>query len=162
MRALRNCAVGALIVLGAATLAACTGTTAESPPSGTVSMPPAPSSSASPEPVPDPDPVLESDGTAEDNLPYFNLVNAKVLENGNPGGRAIIDNLVGAGFDKAAMEVTADRTPLGSNVDSLQFSVRIGDGCLIGQAGAGGYTATVAPALHTGNCLIGKTRSIDW
>lgn len=162
MGAIRCCAVGALIVLGAATLVACTGTPSENPPSETDSTSPSPSSSASADPVPEPDPVLESEGSAEDNLPYFNFVNSKLLENGNPGGRAVIDNLVSAGFDKSAMEVTADRTPLGSNVDSLQFSVRMGDECLIGQAGAGGYAATVAPTLQTGNCLIGKTRAIDW
>lgn len=164
MRTIRCYAVGALIVLGATTLVACTGTPPESPPSETASTPPAPSSSVSaePEPEPEPDPVLEPEGSAEDNLPYFNFVNSKLLENGNPGGRAIIDNLVSAGFDKSAMEVTADRTPRGVAVDSLQFSVLLGDECLIGQAGAGGYTAILAPALHIGTCLIGKTRAIDW
>lgn len=162
MGAIRCCAVGALIVLGAATLVACTGAPPESPPSETAPASPLPSSSANPEPVTEPDPVLEPDGSAKDNLPYFDFVNSALLESGNPGGRAVIDNLVSAGFDKAAMEVTADRTPLGSNVDSLQFSVRLGDECLIGQAGAGGYTSTVAPVLQTGTCLIGKTRAIDW
>jgi len=160
VRAIRRCAAGVLVVLGAATLVACTGPAPESLPSEPAAV--SPSSSASPEATPEPDPVLQPEGSAEDNLPYFDFVNSKLLEGGNPGGRAVIDNLVSAGFDKSAMEVTVDRTPLGSNVDSVQFSVRLGDECLIGQAGAGGYTSTVAPTLHTGSCLIGKTRAIDW
>jgi len=162
MGAIRRCVVGALIVLGAVTLVACTGTPSDNPSSETPAEAPSSPSSAAPQPVSTPDPVFEPDGSAEDNLPYFNFVNSQLLQNGNPGGRPVIDNLVAAGFDKSAMEVTADRTPLGRDVDSLQFSVRIGDECLIGQAGAGGYTAIVAPSLRTGGCLIGKTRAIDW
>lgn len=159
MGALRRCAVSALIVLASATLVACTDAPADSAPEPASTTEP---SSSSPETEPEPDPELIPEGSAQDNLPYFDFVNAKFLADGNPGGRPIIDNLVAAGFDKSAMEVTGDRTPLGSDVDSLQFSVLIGEGCLLGQAGAGGYTSVVAPALESGSCLIGDTRAIDW
>lgn len=159
MGAIRRCAVGAVILLASATLVACTDTPAVPAPEPT-SVGESPSSA--PEPEPEPDPELVAEGSAEDNLPYFDFVNAKFLADGNPGGRPIIDNLVAAGFDKAAMEVTGDRTPLGSDVDSVQFSVLIGTECLLGQAGAGGYTGTVASALESGTCLIGNTRAIDW
>lgn len=159
MRAILRCAACALIVLGAGALVACTGTPSEGPRSQVTTSPP---SSASEAPAPAPDPVLQPEGSAQDNLPYFDFVNSKLLKGGGTGGRTIIDNLVSAGFDKTVMEVTADLTPLGSDVDSLQFSVRAGEECLIGQTGAGGYTSTVAPTLETGSCLIGKTRAIDW
>lgn len=147
-------------VLAMTGLVGCTSAPPESPtrqPAGQ-SSPARPSASATPEPAPE----LIPGGTADDNLAYFDHVNAAFLAGGNPGGRAIIDNLVAAGFDKAAMELTADRTPLGSEVDSVQFAVQQGDDCLIGQADADGYTSTVAPTLGAGGCLVGNTRPIDW
>ena len=41
-------------------------------------------------------------------------------------GRAYIDALVAAGFDKAAMQVTPDQTTVGNPAESIQFSVRWG------------------------------------
>lgn len=162
MAAIRRCAAIVLIVLASATLVACTDTPDEPPDRTSVTE--SSSSTPEPEPVPEPeaDPGPVPGGTADDNLPYFDFVNAAFLADGNPGGRPIIDNLVAAGFDKAAMQVTADLTPHGSAVDSVQFSVRIGDECLIGQADDEGYVSTVAPALESGGCLVGKTRAIDW
>ena len=159
MGVIRQGAVVCLLAATAAVLVGCTGAPAPAePPHAASSSEAGPSPSASPEP----DPALVPDGTAGDNLPYFDFVNSALLDGGNPGGRAVIDNLIAAGFDRGAMEVTADRTPLGSEVDSLQFSVRIGDGCLIGQADGDGYTSVVADALESGSCLVGKTRAIDW
>ena len=60
------------------------------------------------------------------------------------------------------MQVTPDTTPTRNNTDSIQFSVQLGNECLIGQFGGGEYTSVVAPALATGGCLVGKTRPIDW
>ena len=128
---------------------------------------PLPSTSASGQPsasaTPVDDPELVPDGTADDNLPYFNLVNSQFLAaDPTPGGRAIIDNLVAAGFDKAAMQVTPDSTSIGRDVDSVQFSVRFGDRCLVGQSSGAGYVGIVGPAVSDTLCLIGKTRAIDW
>ena len=68
------------------------------------------------------------------------------------------------GFEKAAMQVTADETTLGDPADSVQFAVLFQDECLVGQYGpsSGGYHGAVRPALGTGGCLIGQTRPIDW
>ncbi|MHA6667767.1 DUF6993 domain-containing protein [Homoserinimonas sp. A447] len=160
MGAIRWSAVGALILLASTTLVACTQAPAEPPePTSVVETP---STTPGPEPEPEADPELLPGGTAEDNLSYFDFVNAAFLAGGNAGARPIIDNLVAAGFDKAAMQVTADRTPRGSAVDSVQFSVQIGEECLIGQADGGGYVSTVAPALQSGGCLVGNARAIDW
>jgi len=110
-------------------------------------------------------PVLVPDGTADDNKPFFDLVNQQTLAaNPSADGRAFIDGLVTAGFDKAAMEVTKDTTTLGQPADSIVFSVRWGEECLIGQNGGsvGGYHSTVQDVLGTGKCLVGETRPIDW
>lgn len=108
--------------------------------------------------------VLVPDGTAEDNKPFFDQVNAATAENADAGGRDFIDALVAAGFDKGAMEVTNDATTLGDRAESIQFSVRWGESCLIGQFGPSvdGYHSTIQPVLGTGLCLIGDTRVIDW
>jgi hypothetical protein len=156
----RRFAIGAMIVLASATLVSCTGVPTD-PAEPSSSTKPA-SAAPGPAPTAAADPELVRGGSADDNRAYFDFVNTASLADGNPGGRPVIDNLVAAGFDKAAMQVTADRTPRGSAVDSLQFSVRIDDDCLIGQADGGGYVSTVAPALESGACLVGRTRAIDW
>ncbi|MCU1544939.1 MAG: hypothetical protein JWP30_39 [Homoserinimonas sp.] len=110
-----------------------------------------------------PDPVLQPAGTASDNLAYFDFVNEALIQaNADPDGRAIIDNLTSAGFDKATMQVTQDTTPNGHDVDSVQFAVAINGECLIGQWGKDGYFSSTSPILGTGGCLIGKPRPIDW
>jgi hypothetical protein len=80
-------------------------------------------------------------------------------------GRAYIDALVAAGFDRDAMQVTNDQSTVGNPVESLQFSVRWGaTECLIGQVGpsTGQLVTQVMPQLAEGRCLIGATRPIDW
>jgi hypothetical protein len=105
------------------------------------------------------------DGTAEDNLPLFAAVTAAVWSSADSAsGRAYIDALTAAGFDNAAMQVTRDTSTVGNPAESIQFSVRWGDECLIGQVGpATGQPVTVTvPALGEGTCLVGATRPIDW
>ncbi|OAN41030.1 hypothetical protein A4X16_01575 [Microbacterium sp. H83] len=80
-------------------------------------------------------------------------------------GRAYVDALTAAGFDRAAMQVTQDATTVGNPVESLQFSVRWGDAdCLVGQVGpsTGEPVTAVLPQLAEGRCLVGTTRAIDW
>jgi len=109
-------------------------------------------------------PALLPEGTAADNLPYFDAVNAATLA-ADPaaGGQAIIDGLVAAGFPKAEMEVSYDTTSIGDPADSIQFSIRWQGSCILGQNGpATGYHSSVVSLLDTGRCLIGATRPIDW
>jgi hypothetical protein len=110
-------------------------------------------------------PVLVPNGTASQNLPFFNTVNQATIA-AKPGaqGRDFIDALVAAGFPKSDMQVTADTTTIGLKANSIQFSVQLGATCLIGQYGAdaGGYQSTTSATLATGGCLIGQTRPIDW
>jgi len=82
----------------------------------------------------------------------------------NVAGRAYIDALVAAGFDRAAMQVTPDQSTVGNPAESIQFSVRWGDECLVGQVGpaTGSPVTLVVPVLAEGTCLVGQTRPIDW
>lgn len=126
-----------------------------------------PESEPAPDTAPPPGPELaaefDPDGTADENLAFFDDVNARFLAaDPSPGGRPIVDNLVAAGFDRQAMELTRDTTPIGRQTDSVQFSVRVGDACLVGQASDSGYVGIVGPALAGPRCLIGELRPIDW
>ncbi len=108
--------------------------------------------------------MLVPDGSAADNLPYFTDVVLAVAATGSVAGRDYIDALVAAGFDKAAMEVTHDQSTVGNPAESIQFSVRWGDECLMGQIGpaTGEPVTTVMRVLEGGTCHIGQTRPIDW
>lgn len=132
--------------------------------------PPAPgvSESAAPTPgstAPAP-PALIPEGTAEDNLPVFTETAERVWASEERGsGRAYVDALIAAGFERDDMQVTQDRSTVGNPAESLQFSVRWGDEeCLIGQVGpsTGTVVTAVMPQLAEGRCLIGTTRPIDW
>ncbi|MFB9748669.1 DUF6993 domain-containing protein [Leifsonia shinshuensis] len=152
-------------VAGALLLSACTGVGEASPsataPHTTASGTPAPS----PKPTASAPPALVPGGTAEQNLAFFDAVNRATIA-AKPGaqGRDFIDGLVAAGFTKADMQVTPDTTSIGLKAASIQFSVKFGDSCVIGQYGpdGSGYTSLTSPALATGGCLIGRTRPIDW
>lgn len=126
---------------------------------------PTPSSTPTPTSTAPAAPALVPGGTASQNLPYFDKVNqATIAANAGAHGRDFIDALVAAGFTKSDMQVTADTTTIGLTANSIQFSVQLGDTCLIGQYGAdaGGYESTTSATLATGGCLIGQTRPIDW
>ena len=69
----------------------------------------------------------------------------------NVAGRAYIDALVAAGFDKSAMQVTKDKSTVGNPAESIQFSVHWGGDCLVGQVGpATGAPVTVVAARPRG------------
>jgi len=126
-----------------------------------------PAQSAGPSAGPSPSPTqsreLNLQGTALENLPYFNDVNrAWFASGGATDGRSLIDNLVAAGFPKEAMEVTPDRTSINAQADQIQYSVRINGTCLIGQFGGDHYNGSAQAMLANGKCLIGTTRPIDW
>ena len=124
---------------------------------------PIPSTSASPSAEPSGPPA----DSAEAQKVLFDETNQATVSAGggaNPGGRAFIDALVAVGYDKGSMEVTPDETAIALDADNIQFSVRWGDDCLIGQVGpaTGNPVAIVADGLPDGGCLLGSTRAIDW
>jgi hypothetical protein len=136
---------------------------------GAPTAPAAPTASStatvSPTAVPTQDPTLRPQLGAAENRAYFDFVNAKTIAaNPEPTGRSFIDALVAAGFNKADMLVTADKTTIDLTPGSIQFSVRFNGACLIGQYGQDGvgYHSAVDALLATGNCLVGETSPINW
>ena len=109
-------------------------------------------------------PQLVPGGTADENLPLFRAVTERVWGSGQrDSGRAYIDALAAAGFDRGAMQVTEDRSTVDNPAESIQFSVRWGDAsCLVGQVGpsTGDPVAAVLPQLDGGACLIGRTAPV--
>lgn len=145
-------------------LAGCTGTGAEPAPT-----PVSTTAHDVPTPTPAPKdaaPTLMREGSATDNLPFFSAIVAQVwATEQKTQGRAYVDALVAAGFDKAAMQVTQDRSTVDNPAEALQFSVLWRGECLVGQAGPdmSAPVATVLQAVQGGTvCLIGETRVIDW
>lgn len=131
--------------------------------------PAAPTTQVSPSPgttqTPAAAPTIVPDGSAADNLPVFADVTARVwASEQRASGRAYIDALASAGFDKGAMQVTDDTSTVGNPAESIQFSVQWGDQCLVGQVGpaTGEPVTAIVAALAEGGCLIGQTRPIDW
>jgi hypothetical protein len=137
---------------------------------GCVQAPAAPT----PVPVPTPSgtssaaaaiPTYDPTGTAQDNLAYFDKVGHALLDNNptaNAQGETIVDWFVAHGFNKSNMEVTPDKTSIGLAAWNIEFSVKFGNSCLLGQAGNVGFQSSVLPVLATGKCLIGQTRPITW
>ena len=77
--------------------------------------------------------MLVPDGTADENLPLFSAVVAAVWATPQQvTGQAYVDALVAAGFDKSAMQLTPDQSTVGNPAESIQFSVRWGQECLVG------------------------------
>jgi hypothetical protein len=145
-------------------LTGCTSAAPAASPTSAAS-PPVAESSPSPTTVEEPVIALVPDGTAVDNLPFFSSVVADVWASPEKAaGRAYIDALTVAGFDRAAMQVTYDESTVGNAAESIQFSVRWGEECLVGQVGpaTGEPVTVVLPALAEGTCLVGDTRPIDW
>ncbi|QDZ14038.1 DUF6993 domain-containing protein [Humibacter ginsenosidimutans] len=110
--------------------------------------------------VPTAAPTLAPKGSAQENKAFFDYVNQRTINTAkNPTAEQFVAGLAAAGFDKADMQMTADRTTVNLTPGSVQFSVLINHGCLIGQFGQdiGGYHSMVASVLSTGKCLIGDT-----
>jgi hypothetical protein len=151
-RYLRVGVAAAIVVAGMLALTACVDAPA-----------PIPTPTASATPTTPTGPAIDLDGTATDNLPYFDQVNGDLIAAGGTlDGRAFIDNLVAAGYPKSDLEVTSDTTAINGPADNIQFAVRLNGTCLIGQYGNIGYASTAVELLATGRCLVGATRPIDW
>jgi hypothetical protein len=161
---IRGSALAAAFIGALLLVTGCTGEATPSPPSPSAVVS-SPSPSATPTATADPAPTLVAGGTAQDNLPFFrSIVQSVWASPDSVSGRAYIDALVLAGFDKAAMQVTSDTTTVGNPAESIQFSVKWADECLLGQVGPaiGEAVVVVVPALGEGTCLVGQTRPIDW
>ncbi|KEP75323.1 hypothetical protein HR12_35870 [Microbacterium sp. SUBG005] len=165
--------LAALTLAAALGLAGCTGgspstgpdTSGDGGSAPSADAPSTPATASSPAGELSPTPAASAAGEAAQRLPLFSQTVASVWTGPDPvSGRAYIDALVSAGFDKAAMQVTADQSTIGNAAESIEFSVRLGDECLVGQVGPsiGDPVTAVLPGLSSGGCLIGQTRAIDW
>ncbi|HEY1530713.1 MAG TPA: hypothetical protein VGF80_07855 [Galbitalea sp.] len=112
-------------------------------------------------------PTYNPNGTATDNLAYFNKVGNELFSStqasaASSQGELIVNWFVSHGFNKKNMEVTPDKTAIGLAAWNIDFSVRFGKTCILGQAGNVGFNSATVPVLATGKCLVGQTRPIDW
>ena len=147
------------IVVAAISVLALAGCVASTPKASKTTAP----ATAAPSATASAGPTIDLAGTAGQNQAYFDVVNQKfIAAGGDLRGRPFIDNLVKVDFPKANMEVTPDRTAVNLAADNIQFSIRFGTTCLIGQYGNTGYVSEVTKALGTSRCLVGTTRPIDW
>lgn len=111
-------------------------------------------------------PKLVPGGTAAENLPFFTEVMRDYAAGDGPvEGEPLVEAITAAGFDRAAMQVSFDRTKLDLPADSIYVSVRIGADCLVGQLVAGdrSFVAKDMPAVGPDRtiCLIGETRPLQ-
>jgi hypothetical protein len=146
-----------VVVLGLA-LAGCT----QASPKAISSIVPTPRASSTNPAIP----VFDANGTATQNLAYFNEVGHALLDNNQTAqsqGETIINWFVSHGFNKADMQVTPDKTSIGLAAWNIEFSVEMNNTCLIGQAGNTGFQSyATTPVQPIGKCLIGTTRTINW
>jgi ABC-type transport system substrate-binding protein len=155
------------VLVGLVAIAALVAGCAASPgPSGAPSATPSSSGPAEPTtsaaPTPEPAASFDPAADADENRPIVDAALAPLVAAGGiPAGRAVVDALTGAGIPVSALQVTPDETAIGLDVDALLFSVLTGESCVLGQFDGDGYTSTTAPALSTGQCLIGATASLD-
>lgn len=146
------------------TLAGCVGAVDAPSPLPTDAAPTAAPTSSPGGQTASPVPRLVPDGTAAENLPMFASVVDAVWTSETPlQGSAYIDALATEGFAIADMERTADLSTVGEPAESIQFSVRWADECLIGQVGPGfeAPVTIVAPLLAEGTCLVGATVPVE-
>lgn len=162
----RVAALGATLLVGGLTLVGCTpdGPVDTEPTANITTTPAPPSVDPDATAPPTPRPTLDPHGDVAQAKAVFDDVNIHTVKS-NPEARGedFISALIAAGFQAEDMQLTADKTSVGLDAGSIQFSVLWGESCLIGQNGEGsdGYQSEVAPVLPTGNCLIGKTVAID-
>ena len=112
------------------------------------------------------EPALIPEGTADDNLPLFTAVTAAVWASPDEvAGRAYIDALVAAGFDKAAMQVTprSDRRwATRPRASSSRCAGATSASSARSARRRAARSRVVVPVLAEGTCLVGETRPIDW
>jgi hypothetical protein len=116
---------------------------------------------------PDVAPQFFADGTAEENLPYFDeTLRTFSIGSAPVAGQPISLALFDAGFDRATVQVSFDESKTQLVADHIFVSARFGDDCLIGQVVSADRTfvTSVQPAIGPEQdiCLIGETRPIDW
>lgn len=114
-----------------------------------------------------PEAVYDPAGGAAGNEAYFARIAKEYAEsNAEFTGVALVNKFAEAGFDKANMQVSFDKTKINLDADALFLAVRFQSECLIAQIGRAkrDYVTFRAPTVGGSQmrCLIGDTRKIDW
>ncbi len=112
-------------------------------------------------------PEFYPEGTAAENLPYFQeSLRQFGIGEAPVQGAPVVDHLVSAGFDKRNMQVSFDESKTNLVADNIFVSVLFGQDCLIGQVVVADRSFVAEEAHAVGPeqniCLIGTTRPIDW
>ncbi|MCQ2000502.1 DUF6993 domain-containing protein [Arthrobacter zhaoxinii] len=104
---------------------------------------------ASPTPAPDDAPATV---TAALESELGKLADA----NPTPDRSAVAGAFTAAGFPADSVEVSADRTPTGLEVDSIQAAAVQDGECIFGEVRNGSVSVTVLPVLSDGGCFVGN------
>lgn len=75
---------------------------------------------------------------------------------GVPTSKQFFDQMEKAGYDPEDLEATIDASPLGNDVPSKMFGVRVKEGCVIGEVRQGTVSGSLYPPTDsTDSCLFG-------
>lgn len=73
-----------------------------------------------------------------------------------PSTEEFFDTMTEAGYEPEQLEATIDASPLGNDVPSKMFGVKVDDGCVVGEIRKGKIHAELMkPTESTGTCLLG-------
>ena len=133
--------------------------------SGCSSPAPTPTSSASEDksasatPTPTPNPVLLPEGTAKENLPYFEFVVANAFA-ADPtlDSVGLAQKVAEAGFPAETIQYSLSTTAVGLVSDTADVATNFGGACLVAQFGPVLPEPHIVemPSLAQGGCLIGS------
>jgi hypothetical protein len=148
---------GVPVVLALAVAAIATGCT------GPVTDPaPEPTASGNRTPGPVANAQNAPTGDAEADLAFFDATNSALYAADEKStAREYAEALVVAGFSAADIAFSADTTAIGLEREAIEFAVRDGEDCLVGQVGSWGYRSAVVAPIATGACLIGEPLTLD-
>lgn len=146
-------------VLGGAFLALAVGLSGCSSPGEDTTVP-APRESAAPESVPA-DPAASPTPAPEDAPAAVTAALESELgkladADPTPDRSAVAGAFTAAGFPADSVEVSADRTPTGLEVDSIQAAAVQDGECIFGEVRDGSVSVTVLPVLSDGGCFVGN------
>jgi hypothetical protein len=102
--------------------------------------------------------VLIPEGSAKQNLPYFNaVIQQAIAADPTMDSSGIAAVLSQNGFPAESIQFTFTRTAVGLASDSVDIAALWAGECLIAQFGPAipQYHSVILPALATGGCLIG-------
>lgn len=110
------------------------------------------------------EPTFVAGGGAEENHAFFDAtLKPLVAADSTVSGETMADALIEAGFDKTAIEFTADRTTIDLDAAFVMIAVKMPDDrCIVGQRNEKGYVSEVMDPISSGQCIVGAPLKVDW